>query len=1013
MSGVKMIIAVLMLIAGLVLALVGASFMFYIVPQKIENAEFPENEEKFVTYGGNMWKLDLNTGEKVEEDFTVERHITSGEKRGDDELDINVVITGFRNGTGWSEYIPDLNSTTNYVVHPKELRISELELRKESGEVVEKSYSESEDVHWIFPIPVEKKDYNVWNSNIQSYSTAYYQGTEDRAGVECYLFYGEEVDYQIPNPDALSALPSQIFENTTTTLTLWEKAWVHPTTGTIVDYAKEINQFINLPDLPEIPEIVYPSDLQSTTGFEGSAVMFDQASSSFIPLDDLDIERNIITVSSEGYLITANETVEVTDGAGDPVPALESSIQVLFNATDGTHEGMGRTGHYLFPPTGVEPRDYMIWDDGFGKELVAHFTGYDNESFGDLDTLIYEIHVDNDTYLPGGKATMDMIYNVEARTGIVLNVEKHMSNWRPQDARRLPLDTAMINKTVHLNTTINSHNPVSGEDDTKSLQIAQTINCTGYDDPQFQVAKIQEKVTKYLPDGTMMGAPMVSRFGVDAVSMEYVHVEGWSTVDREGVFTFPIGLRNESGNITDQFLFFNSDLNTSLPLVLEETYEFQGREAAEYRMMVSGIEISADHFKALTGEDLKVPGATVHYACDYIYTADIDTGGILDVNRVMNITLYPPTYEFLYDNMDSMSTLSGSFMGDMLYINNSITGTDAGEGLTLINATTVFEYVNGTEAMSPGYSEFPINVSSHEILYPNGTGTDLYWMFPADPTQKDHYPMRMAFGAVEMMGLASKTDMGEGTATYTWSNTTAIPGEMFDPSYFGYMFNTTFKYIWTLDSFSGSVLSMTITMDVDTGPGGWINSTFQSTPESNYDMAVSNKVVSWAILGTGEKVLDTSTVMEEGETAMAVAKAMMTSKALMIADGVRPALELHIEFDDATRGEMIATATEMGLLLDQLPGLQQLHLMKQALEFNNNQVAHVYYKQVPEDIEGVSNGEGSVEFFADSAKETDASIQLMGTTLPLIMYVVALVLIIISIAILMSGKKEEEGIPEE
>ena len=441
--------------------------------------------------------------------------------------------------------------------------------------------------------------------------------------------------------------------------------------------------------------------------------------------------------------------------------------------------------------------------------------------------------------------------------------------------------------------------------------------------------------------------------------------------------------------------------------------DFQSREAAEYRMAVSGVEMSEDHLRAIMGDDLGIPGATAYYACDYTYIADIDTGGVLDVVRDMNITVHPPTYEFLYDNMNSLTSLTGEFMGSTLQINNSVIGTDGGEGISQINVTTTTEFENGTGFMPPSYSEFPINVSSHEILFPNGSGTDLYWLFPPNPTQSDYYPMRMAFGPLKMMGIATKTAMGEGTATYTWSNTTAVPGEMLDPAYAGNLFNTTFTYVWDVDSFSGSVLSMSMMMDVDTGPGGWMNQTFGTTPESELNMGVSNKVVSWAISGVGQVILDASTTLHEDDTMMAVVKATATSNSLMIADGERPALELHLSMDEVTKQRMVATATETGLLLDQIPGLQQLHGMKAALGANDNQVAYVYYKQVPENIEGVSNGEGSVEFFADFAKETDDQIQLMGTTIPLILYAAALIMILLGIVLLMTGKKPQEQMPEE
>jgi hypothetical protein len=287
MSSLKTIIGVLLLTIAIILAVVGASLMFFIVPAQVDNAEFPEDFDDYFTYGGVMKKVNLTNGRMDTENFTVERHIQAEDKLDNGHLIVDETITAYRNGTDWSETIGDLNSENIYEIHPKDIIL----YRVEQDGVVEKTYTEDQDVHWVFPIPVEKKDYKVYNLNIMNYSDAKYQYTEDVEGVECYVFYGEENEYPIPNPDILAeSLPEDILATTTTTLNVWEKAWVHPLTGTIVDYAKEVRQFIHLGDLPEIPRVVYPSDLNSTTEFHGTAILFDPSTGTFNEIGDLEVE---------------------------------------------------------------------------------------------------------------------------------------------------------------------------------------------------------------------------------------------------------------------------------------------------------------------------------------------------------------------------------------------------------------------------------------------------------------------------------------------------------------------------------------------------------------------------------------------------------------------------------------------------------------------------------------------------------------------------------------------------
>ena len=1008
MANTGSIIASVLIVVGLLMGIIGAVLMFYVVPNSIEDATFPEDFDDHYTYGGYMTKLDMTTGGEETIDFTVDRHIAVDEVLDGGELRIEERITGRINGTDPYEFVPELDKHNTYEVDAKDLVISYVT----NNEGYEMNYTEDDDVNWIFPHPVDKdKDFRIWNMNIMDYSDAVYLGKETRGGIECYVFRGEETMYEVPlSAEQAALLPP----GSTMKLTLWEKAWVHPLTGTIVDYAKEIKQYLYFPELPEVPEIKYPSDLLSTTGFDGSVVMFDQSTGLFNSFEGITAVRTIAVVNATGYDLKANETVEVALADGTPMPMLSSAVQVIFNASTGANVGMGRTGQYLFPPTGVAMANYSVWDDGFGAELTAHYIGYDNVSFAPLQAYIYNIYIENQTYLPGGYSTLDMTYYVEPQTGIVLDVEKHLTNWRPQNARRLPLDTAIVNKTVHLNTTINTLDPMTGATSSMEIVAEQVINCTGYTDATFAVAKFQETVTKYLPSGTPMGPPAVAKFGVDAVTMGYADAPGWSDTTRTGVFTFPIGTWNETGQVSPYYVLYNSDLMTSRPAMLTTQYELGGLQAAEYTMKESGIPLTWDAVSATLGKTVNIPGGSAAYACNFTYVVDINTGTILDIDRVMNITLYPPTYEWLYQNMDSTSYLKGAIAGTNVTMEQHVVGADLVPemaGMALINITTRTLLDNGTDFLPPSMVEFPLNITSHEVLNETLQPTGTYWLFPANPTAAPTYPMMMKLAGNTLLGAAMVKSSTAVNATYVWTNLTKLPGAMVNPA-ISEELNTTLTYTWLVDIQTGAVLDTTVNMDFELPAslgGGYSNNTFAATGETKMGWAVVNKMIGWALSKKPVAVLEAEATLAVDEAAAAAMKAQYMAQLLLIADGVEPALDLSMAFNATTKATMKATATATKAQLAQLPLLIQAHAIDDLLKSKGNLVAFVYYKQVDENVD---ENKGSVAYWADFAKGKEDKAILMGTTIPIILYLMAGALIIVGIALILRAGKTEEELPE-
>jgi len=998
----NMIIGSLMVVAGLVLAIVGYMFMSEVNAQ-LESG-FPDDFDDHYTYGGYIKKLDTSTGAIVTTNFTVDRHIYVDQVLDSDRLFVKEDIKARVNGTSPPVFIPDLEKHHNYTVDKKELLL----YRVQSSQGHDQSYTGTDDVHWIFPHPVEKDDIKIWNMNILDWSNGTFVKEEKRGGVECYLFRGEEVMYEVPlTPAQAAALPP----GTIMKLSLWEMAWVHPLTGTIVDYAKEIEQFLYFPELQEVPTIQYPEDMESTTNFTGTVTLFDQGMYTFVEMDNISVVRNLMNVMvGDDYRV--NETVDVFDPLGFKIDLLSSETQVQIDPVTGAHTGLGRTGNYLFPPTGVGMMNYTFWDDGFETEVTAVYTGMDEETYGDHVAYIYTVDVPVHPYKPGGTATLEMTYFVEPMTGIVLDVTKHLVNWREQDARRLPSDTSQINKTVHLDTKLTTINPMTQQTDVIDLVAVQQINCSGYTNMSYQTAKIIEVSWVELPDGTVFSPPVTRMFGVDAKTMAYVHVDGWSNVDRTGVFTFPVGLLNESGEVTEAFWMYNSDLNTSLPMVLESQVDYMGRAAAVYRMTLAEYNLTTEQAEAALKMPLPVPGSHVTYSCDIEYTVDIDTGQILNVSRSIVNKLYPPTYEQMYQSLNTTLMFHGMMGDDNITMTIHATSVYLAEGMAMITVETEVMFDNGTPFLPPSMSAFPLEIATHKVLNETLGWTGLYWNFPQDPMSGGPYPMGLPFGPGMLLGAAAMTSYTDTAVRYQWTNSTIMDAGIFIPYYQGMNLSVTVNTTqrWLVDRTTGAVLDTNITMDIyidtDLPPEYVIH--LQVDEGSQAYLAQANFVTGWAIEGTGIPVMSVDSVLRPDESAMAVGKSMMLSKALLVADGARPALDLDIEFDDATIAQQMATVAQTKEKLVLLEKLKGAHMVDALLKSQDppNRVAYVFYAQVPEDID---DNKGSIAYWGDFAKEKEDKANLYGTKVPLLLYAIAVILVIGAISFfLMKPKGEPE-----
>jgi len=279
--------------------------------------------------------------------------------------------------------------------------------------------------------------------------------------------------------------------------------------------------------------------------------------------------------------------------------------------------------------------------------------------------------------------------------------------------------------------------------------------------------------------------------------------------------------------------------------------------------------------------------------------------------------------------------------------------------------------------------------------------------------------MILTLAGSKLFGVAAPTATTTDNVTYVWTNHTKLPGSLVNPALSAFFLNTTMTYTWLVDIQTGAVLDAKVQLDFELPAavgGGYSNNTFHATEGTRSYWAQANWLMGWALLGTHVPVLSTDTELYQLEQQTAVGKALYTSQLLLIADGTMPALDLNIAFNATTKEMMKAKATATKAQLAQIPLLMQAHAMKSLLASKGNLVAYVYYKQVDEDVGVYEDIDGSVKYWGDFSKEKDDELELMGETVPSILFALFVVLVVIgAIVLVMSGKpaEEEEEPPEE
>jgi len=222
--------------------------------------------------------------------------------------------------------------------------------------------------------------------------------------------------------------------------------------------------------------------------------------------------------------------------------------------------------------------------------------------------------------------------------------------------------------------------------------------------------------------------------------------------------------------------------------------------------------------------------------------------------------------------------------------------------------------------------------------------------------------------------------------------------------------NVTMWYNFLVDKNTGMVLDVHVDIMLENATvlpaPGYLMVTFMASDESKLSSAMGNAVMGWSISQMPAPVLDVSMSLYDMEVTYNIAKAAVTQGLLDVADGDEPALDIHLTMNATTKAAMIAKVEATLASLMQLEGLKALHGLNMILVNAENEVAHVYYKQLDEDPEGAEN-KGSVKYHGEESKKIDDKLNLYGTTIPIVLFVIAVVLILVGIALMVAGPKEE------
>ncbi len=275
---------------------------------------------------------------------------------------------------------------------------------------------------FTFPIGVEKRDYEIWDPNINNVSVAHFIGEDNIGGIEVYKYETNINNYYIGEEsiEGLSDRSISLYYSGNTTY------WIEPNTGYVVFVEKDGRVNAKFPDLHTIPE-----NFEGTIKMEGELWFVSQPTRNIEMVRSVKAEK-VYWENGEKVLLIKDETNTYDKESGEKIDlACKTEYHGVYADTSEEAKNYGdmeREGIYTFPP-GTKKGDYLMWNPEINAPSIVHFVR--EEDHEGMHTYLFETVEDRSLYdsTPGIEMNVRYItttkYWVEPYTGLVIDMEKN------------------------------------------------------------------------------------------------------------------------------------------------------------------------------------------------------------------------------------------------------------------------------------------------------------------------------------------------------------------------------------------------------------------------------------------------------------------------------------------------------------------------------------------------------------------------------------------------------------
>ncbi len=530
--------------------------------------KLPSNTDEFIYYHGKLGIFNMTKLELEYVPIEIIRHVKAMEKHGNVLIireDVKVINE--KNG----KEIKELASTKIYGIDER------------TAENI-KGYGDLDRIgNWIFPVGIEKKNYLIWNTDLddackkgyispqQAVATAHYLGEEKIDGVTTYEFYGNQSNLYVGNlPDLPEAKMYYSGEMT---------AWADVVTGTIIDLHKHVEQFAAFPDLHKIP-----SNLNTSVVLHGQLEMLNDTNGLY-EKHNITLENRIWveTANSKYYYIIGNRVV-AKDDKGKKIKELCSNSKDSVNPYTMKYVPIASNKKGLMTfPVGAKKTNYDLWDSEIKDVVPAVYSG--NEKICNLTFYVYYQNISN--HYIGEQAiegfsdrAVKLYYNgstkylVEPSSGTIAYIEKKsVVTGKFPNIRSIPENT---HERLKMEGSLWILSQAK-----KNIEVIRDVSVKNvYWENGKKILLIEDNTTTYnKKNGEKIDmASKVEYHGVYADTAE--EAKDYGDMEREGLFTFPIGVEKKD------YMMWNTEINAPSPVdfVREEyhdgihTYLFETNE---------------------------------------------------------------------------------------------------------------------------------------------------------------------------------------------------------------------------------------------------------------------------------------------------------------------------------------------------------------------------------------------------------------------------------------------------